>query len=278
MTSTILYFSATGNTHWAARQLQARLEAAGETAACLPFEQIDTQPLPPGERLLLGFPVYGFRVPALFRRRILDSIDLKGREVYLFATLAVCAGDALADFADELRTAGAVVIGARTVKMPGSDAMGFMRPDSAALRKMLDRDFDHLPELDGILRDLQEPQLPPARFARGSPLRLSSPKRLLFRLARVVMARMEAIAIRRLHADDACTRCGLCARICPAGNITMGSDGPVFGDRCLLCLRCLHHCPAQAVQIASWTRGKFRYPGPGPDPFRPARLFVPAPD
>lgn len=52
-------------------------------------------------------------------------------------------------------------------------------------------------------------------------------------------------------------------------------DGPVFGDRCILCMRCLHHCPAQAIQIASWTRNKYRYPGPGPDSFRPARLSPP---
>ena len=27
---------------------------------------------------------------------------------------------------------------------------------------------------------------------------------------------------------------------------------------------CLHHYPAQAIQIASWTRNKYRYPGPKP--------------
>ena len=269
MQTAILYFSATGNTHWVARQLQKQRETAGETVTCIPFEQLAKQPVPPDARLFIGFPVYGFAVPGIFQTRILETVTLKGRDVYLFATVGLVPGDALARFADKLRQAGAVVIGGRAVRMPGSDGMGFMKPDSPTLRKMLERDFENLPELEQIQHDLQQPQLPPDRFPKDSPLRISAPKRLLYRLCRPLMARLETFAIHRLHADDTCTRCGLCARICPAGNITVTQQETVFGNRCILCMRCLHHCPAQAIQIASWTRNKYRYPGPGDSPFRP---------
>lgn len=272
MNTAILYFSGTGNTHWVARQLQKQREEAGETVACIPLEQLGKTPLPEVERLYLGFPVYGFSVPNLFRDRILKTVELAGKDVYLFATVGMAPGDALFRFAGDLHRAGASIIGARAVKMPGSDGMGFMKPDSPTLKKMLDRDFDHLPELEDIRRDLE--QLP----SKTSPLTLSGFKRVLFRWCRKLMVRFEDAAIRRLHAEESCTRCGLCERICPAGNITVTEQGPEFGDRCMLCLRCLHHCPQKAIQISTWTRGKYRYPGPGNEPFHPAALFPRKPD
>ena len=45
-----------------------------------------------------------------------------------------------------------------------------------------------------------------------------------------------------------CTRCGLCARLCPVGNIAL-KDLPVFTGRCELCLRYRSFCPASAIAV-----------------------------
>jgi len=46
-----------------------------------------------------------------------------------------------------------------------------------------------------------------------------------------------------------CSHCGLCARLCPMGNITVGQDGPpVWGRDCLLCTTCELKCPEEAVK------------------------------
>lgn len=47
---------------------------------------------------------------------------------------------------------------------------------------------------------------------------------------------------------DACTRCGICARVCPAENITVAGSVE-FGDRCEVCYACLHACPQGALHI-----------------------------
>ena len=67
---------------------------------------------------------------------------------------------------------------------------------------------------------------------------------------------------RRFWVDEHCSDCRLCARICPTGNIYLPVDRPVFGDRCQLCMRCIHNCPEQAIQIGRATVGKFRWSGP----------------
>ena len=53
----------------------------------------------------------------------------------------------------------------------------------------------------------------------------------------------------RTHVDqETCTRCGLCARFCPTGNIRM-EGYPRFLGRCQDCLRCLGLCPVHALRV-----------------------------
>lgn len=44
-----------------------------------------------------------------------------------------------------------------------------------------------------------------------------------------------------------CNGCGLCEHACPRGNITGSDRLPSFGNNCVLCLRCVYHCPKHAI-------------------------------
>lgn len=48
--------------------------------------------------------------------------------------------------------------------------------------------------------------------------------------------------------NDRCTRCGICAKVCPANNIEV-TDKVVFADRCEVCYACLHNCPENALHM-----------------------------
>ena len=49
--------------------------------------------------------------------------------------------------------------------------------------------------------------------------------------------------------NDSCVRCGICAKVCPAGNIAVTENGVSFSDRCEVCYACLHNCPQHAIHM-----------------------------
>lgn len=46
-----------------------------------------------------------------------------------------------------------------------------------------------------------------------------------------------------------CIKCGLCAKNCPTHNIKMTEEGPKFGWKCSMCMRCAFYCPKDAITI-----------------------------
>ncbi len=58
---------------------------------------------------------------------------------------------------------------------------------------------------------------------------------------------------------EKCTSCGLCEQICPRGNILRPEGQPVWQHNCVECLGCLHICPSKAIDYGEITKGRQRY-------------------
>lgn len=60
---------------------------------------------------------------------------------------------------------------------------------------------------------------------------------------------------------DRCIQCGLCQKICPAGNITLDPT-PVFSHKCEGCYACIHSCPQKALSPNRHpVTTQYRHPG-----------------
>jgi len=58
-----------------------------------------------------------------------------------------------------------------------------------------------------------------------------------------------------------CTKCGMCAKVCPANNIVLNDD-VVFGSNCETCYACVNLCPAHAIYANKATLKRRQYRNP----------------
>ncbi len=70
-----------------------------------------------------------------------------------------------------------------------------------------------------------------------------------------------AIDTKKFYADDKCTGCGICERVCNCKSIKV-QEKPQWGELCTQCLACIHYCPAKAIQYGKGTEKKGRYTNP----------------
>jgi ferredoxin len=67
---------------------------------------------------------------------------------------------------------------------------------------------------------------------------------------------------KKFWVDDKCNHCGICSKVCPAGNIEMIAEKPSWLHRCEQCLACLQWCPQEAIQFGEKTVKYPRYHHP----------------
>lgn len=249
----ILYLSATGNTLWAAEQLA---QATGERL--LPFTQAKDQQLEQDERLGLLFPVHGWRPPRLVRDFI-DRMPIEGLSpntyIYALCTAGDNTGETIPILYKHLQARGLRLNAAFSLIMPNTYVgLPFMDIDSAetTLRKKADAKaalqtiIPHIVNRDNVSGDLHEGRWP----------------RTDSRLLGEAFERW-IITDRPFRVDQSrCVKCGICADVCPVGDIRGGlgyqpqwkHDG-----RCLTCFSCFHHCPHHAIEYGNRTGRKGQY-------------------
>lgn len=64
------------------------------------------------------------------------------------------------------------------------------------------------------------------------------------------------------HVTDACVSCGKCIQVCQSKNIHWKNGRPIWGENCMMCLACYHHCPKHAIEYGKQTKGKGQYTYP----------------
>jgi len=270
-----LYFSGTGNTDYVAHYLARKLVRPSVKIELRSMEWQSAETVTDFDLLAIGFPVYAGDSPKFVQDYLARLPSGEGRGAFVFCTKGAFAAGAVWRNLRRLAARGYVPLGGGSVLMPGTDGLAMVPKDSWMARKALEKDYDHLKDADRLAEKMASVL---SDLLNGRPIE-SLRQPLPPRLALVVSDRAWAFLYKltenyvraRFHADERCTACELCVRVCPVDNIEMRDSRPHFMDRCILCLRCLHACPEEAIQIGRLTVGKFRWKGPKGD-FKPLRM------
>jgi ferredoxin len=237
MRTLILHFSGTGNTAYIAKILQGEFIALGSPSEILPMEELTLGRQCPDfsqyDLIGIGFPVHAMDAPQIVYD-LLAMLPQGKQDYFLFKTAgsSMLHGGSTRKIREALAIKGWHLLHEQLYVMP-PNMFYTQSPAKVAKRCAKAADLARQSVQDihsGIRKRTPDTSLP--GFCYG-------------------FARMEKHGARqssrRWYASDKCTLCGLCAAKCPSENIRIEDGELVFGDSCLLCLRCFWLCPQNAL-------------------------------
>lgn len=252
----IFLFSGTGNTRWAAQTIAQALNDRITDIADRHQWQSDYA-LADDEPVGFLFPVHGWQPPHIFRDFVsqLRVPDASRRYCYAVCTCGDSIGKAMDVFQSDIACAGFRLSAAFSLIMPESYVcLPFMYTDTKEReQEKKSASAEQLQKIISILKNKEE----------GRREIVEGP--LPWTLTHIVGGFFNRFMItdKPFRVDaDVCLHCGLCAKVCPTGNITLSSDKlPVWAcdGNCTCCLACYHHCPVHAINYRNITRKRGQY-------------------
>lgn len=277
----IFYFSGTGNTKWAASKLAAATHDSLISIA--PYMRADdtkydmTEPftLQEDERLGFVFPVHGWRVPRLVRefianlkiQRAENTEDGKKEETRRSFVYCVCtAGDSIGLTIENLNEVissnpsladlGITAVDSSYSLIMPESYVGLPFMDVDPKEREIRKKEEAAQELEVVCEEIFNRKQGVNRLVKGP---------IPWFFTKVVGGFFEKVLItdKRFHVEkDRCVKCGICANVCPVGDIKGGHGAYpewLHHKDCLTCFTCYHHCPHHAIEFGKQTRKKGQY-------------------
>jgi NAD-dependent dihydropyrimidine dehydrogenase PreA subunit len=258
----IFYFSATGNTLWAAEQIGQALGERLVNMAETPPEQTCEMEWREEETIGFCFPVHGWRPPLLVRRWLQRFSTCKTSPALArprYCWMLCTAGDDIGETVDiaacDLSGSGLHFDSVFSLIMPETYVgLPFMDVDTAeTIQRKHTQAAEDLAHYIGHLKD---------RHTDERHLHLSHWPRINSRVLGGAFVRW-LVTDQPFHVDTSrCQQCGLCAKVCQVDDIRMTETGwPEWkhNGHCLTCFACYHHCPANAISFGRRTQHKGQY-------------------
>ncbi len=241
-------YTGSGNSLWAARLLARELGGTSFEFMPCPASDFAVQ----ADCVGLVFPVHIWGLP----NRVIRFVEhLRVDPGTRFFSLAVNAGQPAATLLQlgKLLSGRRLSLGLGFSIVTPSNYTPWGGPGPAEAQQKLFREArEKVKQIAGfIVRDEQK------AVDRG-PLWLNIPFSLIYKMSFRQVRKMD----KNFLADAKCNGCAICSKICPANNIEMFDERPVWLHRCEQCFACLQWCPQEAIQSGKKTVKYPRYHHP----------------
>lgn len=252
MSTTIFYFSGTGNSLMVARDVANNL---GNTEIVSISKVANEEKISvKSERVGIVFPVYIYGFP-LVLSKFIKKLDNTCKNKYFFAiaTHKSQPGGALLLLKQKLNAQRINLSAGFNVCMPGNNII-FYEIDS--IDKQNEKFLLLEKKLSEIVPIIKNKNV--SKIERGGYFQRIFGTKIFYKIVSKSFMKSD----KQYRVDDRCTGCGVCEKICPVQNISIKNKKPLWHHKCELCVACLNLCPKQAIQYKNITNGKLRYKNP----------------
>ena len=227
---TVCYFTASGNCLYVAKRI-------GGTLLSIPqFMKQDSIEIT-DDAVGIVAPVYAVEMPMMVKEFLIKA---KIKTDYFFFVYTYGSGYAEAFAHVELvcREKGLKLSYINAIQMVDNYLPGFE----------MQNQIDTLPkknvegQIEKLFSDIADRSETPVKIGAVNKAQMAMYQKML---AKRILRKDTA---REYIVNDNCTRCGICAKVCPADNITV-TDKVYFANKCEVCYACLHNCPQNAIHM-----------------------------
>lgn len=244
----IFYFSGTGNSQLAARQLAAELhdEVVSINDCLKSGEKMKFHSERP---LAVAAPNYAWRLPKVVEQWLRQTEFTGNKKIYFILTCGSHTGANAAFYAKKLCSeTGLIYQGLAAVQMPKNNLALYGALGSGECKAIINRAKPIFSSLAGQIANGEAFHEAPVPFGGRF---LSGPFHALYYRF--------YIKDKGFKVSDVCISCGKCAKRCPLNNIDLVNGKPVWKGNCTHCMACICSCPTEAIEYKSISKGKRRY-------------------
>ena len=245
----VLYFSATGNTEFIAKELAKRL---GDTCVNL-LERIqknDHTPLHSHKPYVICAPVYVCEMPRFMTKYLREQVFEGSRDVYFIFTSGGYCG----------------ISGVLAKKMFKKKKMNYLgHAEFTMPRNYVANDAYPMLEKPQVEERLKKCYGQLVQVGDDILAKRKLKARHVFLFETIITLPFNPVwckyklTAKQFHVKDSCLGCGKCQKLCPLNNIEMVDKKPVWGKQCTHCMACIGNCPTGAIEYGTITENKERY-------------------
>ncbi|MBQ8094865.1 MAG: EFR1 family ferrodoxin [Clostridia bacterium] len=226
----VCYFTATGNCLYVAKRI-------GGDALSMPQLMKQDKIELSDDAVGIVCPVYAGEMPKMVRL-FMDKANIRTDYFFFIYTYGMNHSAAIPNAVTAAAESGTALQYVNSIKMVDNYLPGFEMKnqiETAPAKKIEE-------QIDGVSRDIaaRRNNVPPVGIVQ----------KIFMGVIHNTMAKLllKGSAAQQYIVNTNCIRCGICAKVCPANNITV-TDQVHFSDHCESCYACLHACPKNALHM-----------------------------
>ena len=246
MSTTIFYFSATGNSLFIAKKIAKEMGSVKLISIrdTIKEERIECD----SGNIGIIFPVYFFGLPIIVSEFIKKLKLEQSQYCFGIAVHGGESGNALYQLKKECNNTGINLKYAKDLETCGAYIVLYnpQKPEEFTYGDELQQ------KVKSIICDISK-HMTDMSCVKYHPI---------FRMIYIISSKRWKKADKNFTYDKKCKACGVCEKVCPISNIIMKDGHPDWQQNCMHCMACIHWCPCDSIQYKKHTIGKNRYRNP----------------